>query len=95
MWHNIPQHHIKDIVASLYALSSSILVRLNCRLLRSVEYASIHSLIDAGRFLSYHLSRWSQPLRRFPIDTPRDIFATDCKIARGDIGIMLAMELLR
>jgi hypothetical protein len=89
----IPENNVKDIPSPFRILPIR-LRRLNTRRLFAVEQAPIHRLIDAGAFGGNDLPRGGRPLRRLPIDSTRDVFATDSKVTGGDIGIVGAVELL-
>ena len=83
----------KEYVVSLFEVPPIALVWFHCRLLLSVEDASIHALIDTWAFRSHNLPCWRLSFWGLSIDPAWNVFSAYCEIAGCDIGLMLAVEL--
>lgn len=83
----------KEYVVSLFDVPPIALVWFYCRLLLSVEDASVHALIDTWAFRSHDLPCWRLSFWGLSIDPAWNVFSAHCEIAGCDIGLMLAVEL--
>jgi hypothetical protein len=62
--------------------------------LLSIEQAPVHGLVNAGTFGRNDLPGGGGSLRGLSINTTRNIFATDGKISRCNIGLVSTVEFL-
>ena len=88
----LPENN-KEYVVGLFEVPPIALVWFYCRLLLSVEDASVHALIDTWTFRSHDLSCWRLSFWGLSIDPTWNVFSAHCEIAGSDIGLMFAVEL--